>query len=821
MGLMHRLIVPWLWASSASAVYLGWPMSEQLPNVARVDESYLFTLANSTYKSSAGGTITYLASNLPLWLLFDSSSRTFYGTPSSDDVLSFDISLSGVDSADGSNYTGLYSMIVSNSSGIELSSADVMFTQIAQYGNTNGVDGLVLSQGDTFLLQFSEDVFKLNTNATLPIIAYYGRSGDRTSLPSWISFDLSSLTFSGTVPYVTSDIAPTQQYSFSFIASDYTGYAGAEGTFQILVGAHVLSTSLNETIKINGTYGSTFSYTAPIFTDVYLDDELVTLLNISSVVAQDLPSYISFDTLSYVLEGTFPNSTSALNFTILVYDYYGNLVSLPYEFDSTNSIFTVDSLPDVNATRGEFFSYELLQSMFTDYNETTIDVTSGASWLAYHSNLTLNGDVPSDFNETEVTLDASSSYGTGLLSFNIKGIDKVANITSLSSSSASSSTSLSLGTLSATAVSTTSSLASALNEAGVSKTLDSGMSAHTKLVIGLAVGLPCFAILVIVAALCFFCCGRKRNRDAESLSQEEITGPGFGTINTLNDEGESAQQLGALNALKLEHDNASSTSTLTHVNSENEFYDAPDKPMLSWRANESTDLNALKTLANQRKRTSELSVSTVNTEQLFSVRLVDDRNISRESEMLLPAVGFAGLQRSESANIQKLDSDGNIAGADYSATSSPKKRDLNHISEEESPSSQYTHDLSLYNLLSKFLGLQGGSDHSNLTSRAHAPQDEFVATRDNSGSLHWRSSESLLISPDSETFLLKEKGLNNPRARTSLSELSGDDRPGHKAKLVDFTRKASLRDSAREQTTDHAANAALIYDGSDKLLSSL
>ena len=117
----------------------------------------------------------------------------------------------------------------------------------------------------------------------------------------------SDFSFSGTVPYVASENAPSFKYGFSFIASDYYGFASAEGIFRLVVGGHQLSTSLNETIKLNGTLESEIEVDVPILSDVYLDGEAISTANISNVYAEDLPDYVTFNEDNFTLTGIFPD----------------------------------------------------------------------------------------------------------------------------------------------------------------------------------------------------------------------------------------------------------------------------------------------------------------------------------------------------------------------------------------------------------------------------------------------------------------------------------------------------------------------------------
>ncbi|QRG39565.1 hypothetical protein FDK38_004011 [Candidozyma auris] len=812
------------------AIYLGWPMDEQLPNVARVNQPYEFTIAYLTYRSNSGGSISYSVTGLPSWLSFDQSSRTFSGTPSESDVASFEITLTGKDDTDASEMSRNYTMLVSNSTGIQLSSDDVMFPIIAQYGRTNGRGGLVLSEGEDFDIKLSEDIFEEKNGSSRPIIAYYGRSQDRTSLPSWISFNADDLSFSGTVPYVTSDIAPSSEYGFSFLASDYYGFSGAEAIFKILVGAHDLSTSLNESVKINGTFGADFHYEAPILSSVYLDGNLINKSNISSVATNDLPSYVTFNKDDYTLSGVFPNSSRSDNFSIVVSDFYGNTVDLPYRFDSIGSVFTLRKLPDVNATKGEFFEYQIMKSFFTDFNDTEVSVSlseNDNSWLSYvESNMTLVGKAPSDLNSVKVKIQADSSYDSESRTFSVRGIDKEKKPTNSSSTSSTQSTPTSRPSASST------------SSNGADEKSKSGNHSRKALILGLSIGLPCFFLVLALLLLFFLCCRRKKRQDEEE-NEKSMEDTFIERPENLDDHTETPHQLGALNALKLDNDSASTSSSVTHVDSDStsRYFDASEKPMKSWRAKDESDLMAVKNKLMQR-HASEISNSTVNTEELFAVRLVDDE--TRRSASQSPFFSRDSLDQhfresGSSANIERLDSDGNIVPTSVSNTSSPRKRaaqsmSLNNINEEDNAyrggdnKYQYGREESEEkDLMAKYF--------SGKTSSIDA--DDFKVVKTPVGNYEWRSSKDALVaSPDSETFLLNNPEhtpvnsysttAGNNASKTSVySDDLQNDKPlgagktlNGQAKLVEFTRKGSLRDSSHTPTMEFSGETAQIHDGS-------
>ncbi|KAI5970508.1 AXL2 [Candida margitis] len=836
---------------------MGFPFDEQLPNVGRVDEDYTFTMANSTYKSSSNGEITYQVSNLPSWLSFDSGSRTLTGKPSESDVGEFDITIKGTDQSDQSTLSNNYTMIVSNDTGLHVNSDTSVFQQLAQYGNTNGDDGLVVKPGDKISLKFSKDTFESYSSSQRSIVAYYGRSADRSSLPNWISFDGEELTFSGTVPHVTSENAPSFEYGFSFIASDYYGYAGASSVFKIIVGGHQLETDLNSTVKINGTFGQDVDEVVPITSHVYLDGQLISKDNISEVDADDLPSYLSFNDADYTITGNFPNTSTFDNFSITVSDTYGNTVDLPYSFNAIGSIFTINSLDDVNATKGEWFQYQIMNSIFTNANETEVNVNFDKSnWLSYHdSNKTLNGITPKSFDSLKVTIEGKLDSEDEEKSFSIKGVNE--HITSSSSSSTSTSTSMSSGTAGAATASATDDSSNSNSASGASH----NSNKNRDLAIGLGVGIPVFVILV-AAFIIFCCCYKRRNSKQESDDEKgTVTSATTQVPGSTSSGGKAAAAAGAgaatgamstfpmdpknesqVNLMKLEGVSAnSSSSSLTHVDTNESFYDTQEQPVSkSWRANLVSDDKAVITPANL-TRNSDASLSTVNTEQLFSVRLVEDHS-QRDSEISSAKNAFmsnnslnALLQRDNSSqNIQRLDSDGNIVEYDTLApTSSPERMpnrlphstsQLDIVPEENSRDMSNREDTtgSIGNLLHKFDRSSSGSssednnDNSSPSpSPSPSPQPPFTMGQSQSPTFLFEFNKPELKSPQSDNFLLNDpQQMTNNQNTANNSYLSPTSSPTRQRHLLSTqTQNNNQNPHQSILTLDSISSEKFIYDG--------
>lgn len=231
-------------------------------------------------------------------------------------------------------------------------------------------------------MTFERDTF--TTSDSDSIVAYYGLSQEyHAPLPSWLFFDENNLKFSGTAPVVNSEIAPEMDYSFSLVATDVAGYSGVEVNFRLVMGAHQLTTSIENTMLINVTDSGSFSYDIPL-NYVYLDGQEISNSDISSIELFNAPSWVTLD--NQTLSGNLPNSSVTGNFSVAIHDVHQDVVYLNFAVESTQKLFAISSLSNVNATRGEWFQYFLLPSQFTNYDDTDVSIDFNSSdshdWLS-------------------------------------------------------------------------------------------------------------------------------------------------------------------------------------------------------------------------------------------------------------------------------------------------------------------------------------------------------------------------------------------------------------------------------------------------------
>ncbi|KAM0797426.1 hypothetical protein BDR22DRAFT_810466, partial [Usnea florida] len=387
------------------------PINAQVPPVARANQAYSFVFSDSTF-SWAGNSIDYSLTNSPGWLRLDSSSRIFSGTPASADAGSFTVGLVATDET-GSSSTSV-TFVVSTDPGPGLGTS--LAEQLPAFGPVPSPDSLSLLPSSALSLSFSPNTFT-NTNAKT---VYYAICANNTPLPSWINFNPSSLTFSGTTPPSTSPWEYPQTFQIQLIASDVIGFAEAVASFQLVIESHVLSFE-NALHIINITNGLPVTF-SNLQHDLTLDGKPANSSDIRQVVAS-VPHWMSFNSSTLTLSGTPPADTISQNFTVTANDIYGDTASTVVLIHNTDSLTSSFKEPfgAVNATIGTDFRYDLNSKLVV--NSTTkiaVDLGTASAWLSFNSNsLELQGYVPTNSKPQPMQVTVIASQGTQKQSQNL------------------------------------------------------------------------------------------------------------------------------------------------------------------------------------------------------------------------------------------------------------------------------------------------------------------------------------------------------------------------------------------------------------------
>ncbi|KAK9478553.1 hypothetical protein V1514DRAFT_330981 [Lipomyces japonicus] len=250
-----------------------------------------------------------------------------------------------------------------------------------------------------------------------------------SNLPSWLSFDNSSLEFSGT-PTSSADVGfPT----FDLIATDSADEASATDHAELAVSSNdapAVEFSCVKQLQDNFTTfsGAGFSLTpgkefALHFANDTFDGDVQAIYGLFSGHTP-LPSWVSFDSQSMTFYGSAPVLSSSIApplsfvFTLIATDIAGfSAAESSFAISVGDHSLTANSV-NVNATEGEYFEssldIQLDGNAIDSTNVTSVNVNGTESWMTFNQdNFTLSGTPRSDDvgNATEVQVSVVDVYG--------------------------------------------------------------------------------------------------------------------------------------------------------------------------------------------------------------------------------------------------------------------------------------------------------------------------------------------------------------------------------------------------------------------------
>ncbi len=341
---------------------------------ATAGTAFSFQFAADAFADGDSDTLTYTATKgdgtgLPGWLSFDAGSRTFTGTPQAANVGTLAVKVTADDGYDGT---------VSDSFDIVVAEANVAPTV------ANPIPNQGAKTGKAFSYTFPENTFSdANSGDTL---TYTATKGDGTGLPSWLSFDAGTRTFSGTTPATAGTV------TVKVTADDSKGGTVSDSFDIVVAEANVAPTVANPIPNQGAKTGKAFSYTFPenTFSDANSGDTLT--YTATKGDGTGLPSWLSFDAGTRTFSGTTPATAGTVTVKVTADDSKGGTVSDTFDIvAAANNVPTVaKAIPDQAATAGTAFSFQFAADAFADgdsdtltYTATKGDGTGLPGWLSF------------------------------------------------------------------------------------------------------------------------------------------------------------------------------------------------------------------------------------------------------------------------------------------------------------------------------------------------------------------------------------------------------------------------------------------------------
>jgi subtilase family serine protease len=333
-------------ANTNDAPILGVAIANQ---TATEDTAFSFQIPGNTFSDiDAGDILAYSAtlengSALPTWLSFDTATRTFNGTPANNDVAALSIKVTATDNS-GSSINDIFSLTVANTN-----DAPILGSAIANQTATEDTAFTFTIPENTFADVDAGD--SLTYTATL-------ENGD--GLPTWLTFDTATRTFSGTP--ANNDVATL---GIKVTATDNSS-SSVNDTFSLTVAntndAPILGSAIaDQTATVNNAF--TFAIPENTFSDVDAGDILTYSATLEN--GDGLPSWLTFDTNIRAFSGTpTTDDTGILNIKITASDTQGATVTDIFALtltasnvingnDSNNSLSGTPSADVINGFGGD------------------------------------------------------------------------------------------------------------------------------------------------------------------------------------------------------------------------------------------------------------------------------------------------------------------------------------------------------------------------------------------------------------------------------------------------------------------------------------
>ncbi len=348
---------------------------------ATEDAPFNFQFSRDAFNDvDVGDTLTYSAQlagggALPGWLNFDARTRTFSGTPANGDVGSVAIDVIA-DDGNGSTVTDTFNLVVANTN-----DAPTVNKAIADQNATEDAP---------FNFQFASTAFSdIDVGDTLTYSAQLAGGG---ALPSWLSFDPLTRTFSGTP--ANGDVGSV---AIDVIADDGNGGTVTD-TFNLVVAntndAPTVSNAIaDQTATEDAPFNFQFSRDA--FNDIDVGDTLTFSAQLAGGGA--LPGWLNFDALTRTFSGTpADGDVGSIAIDVIAVDGNGRTVTDTFNLVVANTndapvassdsyIVSEDATLVVSANAGVLANDNDVDTAKADL---TAQLVSGTS----HGALTLNSD---------------------------------------------------------------------------------------------------------------------------------------------------------------------------------------------------------------------------------------------------------------------------------------------------------------------------------------------------------------------------------------------------------------------------------------------
>ena len=403
--------------SVTSSVVVVQPLNNQLPLIARVNQTYSWAFSPLTF-SSSDGALVYTTSSLPAWLSFDASTQTFHGTPSPKDEGNPEITVTA--HASGSSMSSKFTLCVTHYP------PPILNISISDQFNDHNP-----SISSAYLLRYNSAInttspalriphewsfsigFEGNTFVSENSLFYELRLANGSDPPDYMNFNSKTITLDGVVPSGDS-MAPPLTLPFLLYASDQEGYSSSALPFTIVVADHELNKQNTTLPEVNVTTSNQFSVSflsSADFTGIMVDGDPIQPSNISTLeIDVSGHDWLKYDTPSRTLSGNPGVNTTGSHplLPVTLTTIFGQSIRTNITLALVPSYFVLPELPSLHVSKGDAIQFNLGQWCLNSTGDQRPEDVSisvvfsdneAANWLRFNQSSTeLTGTVPSDYD---------------------------------------------------------------------------------------------------------------------------------------------------------------------------------------------------------------------------------------------------------------------------------------------------------------------------------------------------------------------------------------------------------------------------------------
>jgi len=251
------------------------------------DSAFSYQVAANTFADEdVGDSLSYSSTKadgdpLPIWLSFDAATRTFSGTPLNGDVGILSLKVTATDEA-GAAVSDGFEVTVANTN-----DAPVVAHAIADQ---------MVAEDSAFSYQVAANTFA--DEDVGDSLNYSASQANGDALPTWLSFDAGTQTFSGTP--LNGDVGTL---NLKVTATDEAGAAVSDGFEVTVANTNDTPTVANAIADQMVVEDSAFSY--QVAANTFADEDVGDSLSYSATKANGdaLPTWLSFDAATRAFSG--------------------------------------------------------------------------------------------------------------------------------------------------------------------------------------------------------------------------------------------------------------------------------------------------------------------------------------------------------------------------------------------------------------------------------------------------------------------------------------------------------------------------------------